>query len=539
MIILSGVAFFMFGMTIASEALQKIAANRVRDLLLKLSDNNFLGVLVGVTLAVLLQSSGAVTSMLVGLGSARVITLAQVMGVIIGSAIGTTVTVQLISFNIAQYGLPIFTVGFIFYFLTNKRMLKNSMAVVMGFGMIFLGIEMTSQGSLAFSQLPFFGEVFKTLSENPLLSLVVSAIFCAVVQSSAVTVGLAMGLCNSGVITMHDALYWVYGANIGTTSVALLASVGGNYVGRQVAWAHFFYKAVTVALCFVLTEPLLSILPLVDADISRQIANAHTLLNVAGAILFFPFIRWGARWIETIVTPAEGEREFSSQFLNDSTYQSRTLVLAHANREILRMGDIVLSMIKDGVAIFRNDDQELIDSIRKRDDQVDLLTKEINMFLVRHSRESDDGVNGQVFDLITYASDLEAAADVIDNSMVHLASKMHALKVNFSDSGWCEIEEMQNEIVRIVSLSMTCFQLKDRALAEEVLTAKRKLRNRDRDLKAAHIGRLNQGLAATINTSSIHLDLLGDFRRIVGLMTNHCYNYIREEAAAPSRRAES
>ena len=149
-VLLAGVSFFMHGMTLASDALQKLAANRVRELLSHISKNNVLSILIGVALTVLLQSSGAVTAMLVGLGTARVISLPQVMGLILGSAVGTTLTVQLISFNVAQFGLPIFTVAFTLYFIAKHRALKNILLVFIGFGLIFFGIEMIGLGTRFF-----------------------------------------------------------------------------------------------------------------------------------------------------------------------------------------------------------------------------------------------------------------------------------------------------------------------------------------------------------------------------------------------------
>ena len=222
----------MHGMTLASNALQQIMANRVREVLSKISKHNYLTVLVGIILTVLLQSSGAVTSMLVGLGTAGVVTLTQVMGIIIGTTVGTTLTVQLISFNISQFGLPVFVLAFSIYFLSSNKTFKNVLSVFMGFGLIFFGIELIGIGTKVFINLDEFKPFFKYLSDYPLATIVVSTLFSGFVHNSAVTIGFAISLASSGVISMMDAMYWVYGANIGTTSTGLLASSGGNYVGR-------------------------------------------------------------------------------------------------------------------------------------------------------------------------------------------------------------------------------------------------------------------------------------------------------------------
>jgi phosphate:Na+ symporter len=186
------------------------------------------------------------------------------------------------------------------------------------------------------------------------------------------------------------------------------------------------------------------------------------------------------------------------------------------------MGDIVISMVKDSVDLFRAEDPELIESIRVRDNQVDLLQREIKLFLAKISNQGELGQ--ETIKLISYVSDLEGAGDVIDNGIMELARKKHALKIEFSEEGWAEIQAMHKMVMEISSLSLTCFHLQDRELANRVIVKKRELRKLERQLKESHIERLKKGMRETINTSSIHMDLLSDFRRITGLLVNHAYN---------------
>ncbi|RME17718.1 MAG: Na/Pi cotransporter family protein, partial [Bdellovibrio sp.] len=283
---IAGISFFMYGMTLASENLQKLAANKIRGLISKLSDRPIVGVFVGILLTILIQSSGAVTSMLVGLGTAGVVTLQQVMGVILGTAIGTTITVQILSLNVAQYGLPLFTFAFVFYFLSKKRPFRRAMAVVMGFGLIFYGLELIGQGTQAIRETNYFINSLEYFKENPVVAIIVTAIFTAIVHSSAVTVGFAMSLAASGLISLTDAIYWVYGANIGTTATALVASLGGNYIARQIAWAHCFYKTASVFLFYFFTSQFAQWIQ--SSHIQRDVANSHTIFNIIAALIFLP-----------------------------------------------------------------------------------------------------------------------------------------------------------------------------------------------------------------------------------------------------------
>lgn len=240
--LLAGISLFLYGMHVASANLERLMANRMTIMMNKLTGRPFLSIALGIAMTTLMQSSGAVTSMLVGLGTARVIKLVEVMGIILGTAIGSTLTVQIISFNVYQYALPLFITGFAIFFFGRKQPIKNFASVLMGFGLLFLGLKLISTAAYYFSNLEILSEFFQSLRDNQFYSLLASAILCVFVQSSAVTIGLAMSLASAGVIQMDDAMMWVYGANIGTTSTALFAAAGSNYIGRQVAWAHFFTK---------------------------------------------------------------------------------------------------------------------------------------------------------------------------------------------------------------------------------------------------------------------------------------------------------
>lgn len=522
-LLFGGLAFFMYGLSLVSEQLQKLAANRIQDLFKKISGKKYLAIFVGVALTIFLQSSGAVTSMLVGLGSAEVVTLRQVMGLIVGTAVGTTFTVQIMSFHIAQYGLPIFIIGFLFYFASKKRIPKSLAGVVVGFGLLFIGLDMMGQGTEVIKKYDFMMEVFANLKQNVFYLLAISALLSAVFQSSAVTLGFAMSLGASGIFTFQETLYMIYGANIGTTATALIASVGSNYVGRQVAWAHFFYKIIPFTIYYVLTDRVIAQYMPTSDNITRDIANAHTILNITSAIMFYPLIDAGAKIIEKLFPRSAQEKEFGPEYLNLETYQHTELAFAQARREALRMGDIVISMLKDCKDLFKQEDPELIDSIRNRDNQVDLLQREIKLFLARLQTPTGE-LGEENLNLITYISDLESAGDVIDNSIMEQARKKHALKLQFSETGWKEINEMHAVVMEIATLSLTCFHLQDRELASRVITKKRELRKLEKQFKESHIERLKKGMQESINTSSIHMDLLSDFRRITGLLVNHAYS---------------
>lgn len=499
-------------------------AQRITLLMNKLSKSSLLSIGVGVGLTTILQSSGAVTTMLVGLGSARVIQLPQVMGVIIGTAIGSTLTVQLISFDLSTYALPLFILGFGGFFFTSKPSLKNLSTVIMGFAMIFLGLKMISISSHYFAQLEILAEFFRNLKENSAYSFFAAVIFCAFVHSSAITIGLAMSLCSAGVISTHDAIIWVYGANIGTTSTALYTSASSNYIGKQVAWAHFFYKALSVIIFYPLTTYFIDFVSQFQTTTSRLIANAHFFFNIGSAIVFYPFIGKGAQLIQKMF-PKGLQDEFGTEYLAMNNYENTALAVSYAQREIMRTADIVVSMLKDSVVLFEQEDPVLVQSIKDRDNQVDFLYRETKMFLLNQANSNSAVVNQNVMNMIMFISDLERAADSIDINIRTLAIKKHALKLYFSDEGWSEIKQMHAQVVKVASMGINAYD--NPAMCESAIQLKRELAKIELHLRENHISRLNKGMRDSINTSSIHLDLLSEYRRIASLLCNHAYSTIK------------
>lgn len=520
-ILFSGIAFFMFGMNMTSRSIEKLAANNIRKLLNKLSNNYFMALFIGIAITTLLQSSSALTSMLVGLGTAGVINLSQVIGVIIGTAIGSTITVQLISFKITNLGLPIFLFSFLVFFTCRQNILKNISSVFMGFGLMFFGIELISIGSYAVTQIKIFDQIAPYFHNNYISSLLISMTFCAFVQSSAATIGLAMGFANAGIITLTDALFWVYGANIGTTTTALIASIGGNYVGKQIAWAHFFYKSI-IALIFASLTPLfVNVLDNFSTNIQRSIANGHLIVNVIGAIIFYPFSNILVKAVEYLIPEKEKDKVFSTKFINRENYSSPAIAESYAVRELMRMADIVVSMIKDSILLFKGENEDLFEDIRKRDNMVDFLFREIKMFLLEQDSQGDSGVNNSYMEIIVFAGDLERAADAVDNNILELARKKNALKLEFSEEGQNDINLLHKEVVAEATIAINEFTNKE--LSNQAIKGKRKVRKLELQLREAHIERLKTGHKETINTSSIHLDLLSEYRRVSSLLCAHVY----------------
>jgi phosphate:Na+ symporter len=419
-----------------------------------------------------------------------------------------------------------FALSFFVYFLSRRRMLKTVAAVFMGFGLLFFGLELIRIGTEDLGTFEVVHTFIKSLSENPVYAVLLTAFMTGVACSSTVTISLAMTLAAHGLLSLHDSVYWIFGANIGTTATALIAAAGGNYVGRQVAWAHTFYKIASVLLFFPVANQLTSWLA--TGAVTHDVANINTFYNVIAALVFYPFIKKGAEVVQKLFPPSKSEREYAVKYLSKSDWQSPSVSLAHAERESLRMADVVTSMIEDSLTMFRTDNPDLIEKMRRRDDRVDLLARELNLYLAHQLDQAPEGTRKQMLRLMYFITDLEAAADVVDNQLIELAQKKHNLHVNFSAEGWRDLEEISSAVLQISQMSIACFESEDKDLAAKVIFHKRNIRRLEQKMRESHITRLVKGTPESIMTSSIHLDVLGEYRRIVGLISNHVYGLLKD-----------
>jgi phosphate:Na+ symporter len=515
-----------------SQSLQKLTANRTRDLMKFISGKRLMGLATGVLLTVLLQSSGAFTSLLVGLCSAGVLSLAESLPVILGTTIGSTLTVQLLSLNITKYGLAVFAFSFFVRFLTNRPGLKKVMTVPLGFGMLFFGLELIGTGTAALRELPDFSQPLQTFNDNPLLVIVVTTILTTIVHSSTVTIGFAMALASQGLLTFESSLFWIFGANIGTTGVALIASLGENETGKQVAWAHTLIKVAGVCLFL----PFVSYIGSINLGNTpeRGIANFHTFYNILSAFILIPALPLLSKAVQILVPNKKGSDQFGTKYLDRYSWStsSTPMALAHAEREALRMANIVTKMLAESLNLFRDYNPELAEKISGQDDKVDLLNREIRIFLTEKLDWEVDGSaesQADIMRVFTYVSDLESAADVIDNTLKEMAAKKHSLKLEFSDEAWGDLDQLHKKIMLLNDYSLGCFQRRDKQLGAKAISTKRDIRKLEVTFKESHMARLLEGVKESSRSSSIVMDLLGEMRRISGLLTNHIYQEFGSE----------
>src|SRR5207247_1287432 len=441
----------------------------------------------GAAVTAIIQSSAATTLMLIGFVSAGLMTFRQTLGIILGADIGTTFTVQLIAFKVTDYALLLVGLGFTITFLAGRRALKDVGQAILGLGLVFLGLKVILEGVAPLRDNRLAMELIEAVAGNTTMAILVAAVFSALVASSAATLGVALALASQGLIGLNGAVAIVLGANIGTCATALTASMGATAEAKRVAVAHIAFKLLGAALMLPFIGPFTAMVAASAADPARQIANAHTFFNLGISLLFLPF------------TPLAHPPP----------------ALGQATREARRMADVVQIMLRDTVAVFRTDNQALLEEVEQRDDQVDFLEREIKLFLARLGREAmGPELSRKEIGLISFIGNLENIGDIVDKNLMELARKKLYQARRFSESGWTEILEFHGLVSKNLERAIAAFAANDKTLAQEVLDQRPFMRMRERELRESHIGRLRAGLAESIETSEIHLDVLTNLKRI-------------------------
>lgn len=496
----------------------------------RLTQNRFLGLGFGALATVILQSSTATILMLMGLASTGLLTLSQSFAVILGADIGTTLVVILLSIKkIADYALLLVVFGFVLEdLLKNSKPVSYIGRILFGFGMVFYGMKLMTETASPLGMNPEAQFLFELMANHPVAILLVSIVFTAFVQTSAATIGMAMALGLAGVIALSTAIPIVLGANIGTCFTAILATLTSDTQGKRVALAHLFVKVtgVLLAIPFVfqvaelvhaLGEWITSWFPIVKPGVAGEIALVHLIFNIGLALLFLPFIPFGI-WIVSKLLPERRVREgFGPKYLDKRALKTPALAFAQAKQELLRIANMTRDLYRDSLKIFERalDATHVLVEMEERDDKIDLLERAVRFYLAKISQETlSEGQAGQEMALISVGDDLEGIGDIISKELGRLAQKKQQKGSVFSEEGWGDIQKLHQAGLENFDLVIAAFASPAEELTRKVLHQGQHFNELEESLRESHIARLHAQKPESFETSSIHLDVLGNFRRI-------------------------
>ncbi|MDI6637835.1 MAG: Na/Pi cotransporter family protein, partial [Bacillota bacterium] len=382
--LLGGLGLFIYGMMQMGDGLQKAAGDRMRRILEALTARTWMGVIVGAVVTAVIQSSSATTVMLVSFVNAGLMTLKQAVGVIMGANIGTTITAQLIAFDLSDLALPAVGLGFIITFFSRKKIHKYLGQVILGFGLLFLGMTVMADTMKPLRNNPAFVQWIANFGKYPLLGVLVGLAMTVIIQSSSATIGLLMAAASQGLVGFDTAIPVLFGDNIGTCVTAVLASIGASLSARRTALAHVLFNVFGTILFLTLLPFFKTFVHVVtpSGNIERLIANAHTSFNVLNTLVWLPMAGVLARIATTVYPGQEIVMEHGPKYLDRRMLSTPSVALQLAVKELVRMAGIAREMVKDaGQALLAGKPSAVSKSINAREEVVDNLQSEIILYL--------------------------------------------------------------------------------------------------------------------------------------------------------------
>ena len=529
-----GLALFLGGLQMLSEGLKKAAGGALTMVLAKLTTNRFMGAATGAFVTGILNSSTVTTLLVVGFISGGMMTLTQSVGVIMGANIGSTVTAQLLAFNLSAYSLGPVAIGFFMLFTAKQEKVKYYGMMIMGIGLVFYGMGLMSDAMVPLRSYPPFLEILEGL-ERPLAGILAGALFTAIVQSSAATVGIAIAMASEGLLALPAGIALALGANIGTavttalmgilsakSTEAVRASVvhvSFNIVGTLI-WLPLIWLLVDMAVWISPSSPELDGVARAAADVPRQIANANTLFNVINTLLFIGFTGWFAKLAERLVAermPPAGVI-VEPEFLEEAALAAPSIALQQVRLELGRVGAITLGMLQDILPALRDRDIKQLENIARRDDEVDILEAEILNYLGKLRRGTLTEQEGLEFQgLMTATDNMENLADVIETDIVALARKAAEVQSVSGDETRKMLRELHACVVKSVEFAVQAIRNNDQQAAESVLMMKDTLRDLSEQLLGRKATRLMADDPDYLNLVRLEMSFVDQMRRIYSL----------------------
>lgn len=518
-----GLGIFLLGMEILSSGTKKLAGGRLRMILDKFLNSKVGGVGFGILLTLLFQSSSAASVVLVGFVDASLITFAQTLPVLLGTGIGTTITAQLISFNIGNYALIFIGIGYFLKAFSRNRW-SDAGQIILGFAILFYGMKLMSDGMAPLRDMQGFINLMLHL-EKPMAGLLVGMLFTAMIQSSAAFIGILITLCNSGLLTFEASLPLILGTNIGTTVTALLASLSASYPGRRLAVANALFRFFGAMLFIGFIGQWSQITYFITGETAsnaRLLANAHTIFNIMMALMFLPFTGFIGKIATALVRkPATAPSPHTLQYLNKELLSSPDLSLPFLQREVQDMGEVVYSMVKVSMLPFFNRDPKAMEQIRKWEEKADFYREEINAFMVKMNQTKPiEEWSEDYYRMMHVVNELEQIADIVAVNVSRQAEKWLQSNITFSPEGKKELERYHQRCLKQLERALTLMHNWD---ASEALQMKKKYRKYALmafELERKHYKRLLTPNTTSMESSKVHMELLNLLRIINSRATN-------------------
>ncbi len=533
--LMGGLGLFLFGMNFMSQGLQKAAGSKLRGILEAMTKNKLIAVVFGALFTALIQSSGATTVMVVSFVNSGLMTLSQAAGIIFGANIGTTITSQLVSFDLTAAAPVILFIGAVMVMFGRKPMAKKIGEAVLGFGALFMGISVMSE---AMAELKEYDGVLRALSglTNPLVAILIGVIITVIVQSSSVTVSILLLMANQGLVGLAVCFYFVLGCNIGSCTPAVLASLSGKKEAKRAALIHLMFNVfgmIIIGLLLVIgMEPFSDfIMTISGGNIGRCVANADTLYKIFQTVIFLPFTKQFIALTYKLVPGEDAEEEaFSLKYIGMKKVFTPTTVVLETIQEIERMGNMAKeNLIRAMDALFTGNEEE-ISKVYEQEKEIDFLSREITDYLVKINQlELPVADASRIGGLFHVVNDIERIGDHAEN-IADAAVELQEENLEFTRKGNKELSEMHAKVIQIVEEALRMFATMDTSYQAEILTLENEIDTMERELQRSHIRRMAKG-KCTPQAGVIFTDLITGLERVGDHATNIAFSILQNDPA--------
>lgn len=532
--LIGGLGLFLYGMTLMSDSLEKAAGAKLRGVLELFTKNRYVGIIVGVVFTAIIQSSSAATVMVVSFVNAGLMTLYQAIGVIYGANIGTTVTSQLVSFNLSQYAPVFIMAGVLMLMIFKNPTVKKAGEVVIGFGILFLGISTMSSSMGALKELPAIQNLFMSL-DNRFFALLLGLVITAIVQSSSVTVSIVLLLAQQGLLPLKICFFIILGCNIGACMSAMLASLSGKKNAKRAALIHLLFNiigSIIMAVILLIGSNWIEalIMHISGGNLGRCVANTHTIFKVFQVIILMPFMSWIVK-LTYLIVPGEDndvEDEYEMKYIGDGDRLSSATAIPQVCSEISHMGEIAIGNLEKALDALLIKDDKAAKEVFEVEKRIDYMNKEITDYLVKANQISlpvgDRKKLGALFHVV---SDIERVGDHAEN-IAEDVEKLIDMKEEINGMAGNEIRRMQEMTVKILHLSMDMFNLEDDSHLQEILDLENAIDAKERELQNLHVKCLTTG-ECSAQVGMMFSDLASNLERVADHATNIAFSILEED----------
>ncbi len=541
--LLGGLGLFIYGMKQMSEGLQKTAGKKLRRILAVLTNKPIMGVAVGTVVTSIVQSSSATTVMVVGFVNAGLMTLAQSIGVIMGANIGTTITAQLVAFELGDYAFHAIAIGAFTYLFSRSKKFQYIGQVLLGFGILFLGLNTMSDAMRPLRGSQVFVDLMKNFSVYPILGVLAGMGVTMIIQSSSATFGILLGLVSVGVIDYSSGIPILLGSNIGTTITAILSAIGANLTARRAAAAHFVFNVIgaglLISFLYIIPDFTLHLHKLLiniggffgqgNVSEERLLANTHTLFNVANTLIWLPFTGFMVSLVKRILPGEEEYVQPGLTHIDDRMIETPSVALEQVKKEIIAMHGIARDMVCEVVNGFMDRNSGVVEKIRRHESIVNEMEEELLHFLQRIPQgqlteidiRSMDKYFAVIDDIESIADDATEIANLIEYELDN--------KLKFSQEAQNTIKEVSQIVCDVLEKSVELVKTDNLSLVKEILEVEAELDEMQIRFRDESIGRIKSSTKDVIdpNAGIILLELLDNLEHITDQMADIAHS-IRE-----------